>query len=68
MIQLNDIPHDTNFAHVSITRIGESRNTDYRVSQSVAKLESEERTITSIRTGEELRNNFERWKNANFTK
>lgn len=33
MNQLKDIPHDINFAHVSITRIGDSRNTDYRVSQ-----------------------------------
>lgn len=33
MNQLKDIPHNINFAHISITRIGDSRNTDYRVSQ-----------------------------------
>ena len=36
MTQLNDISHDTNFAHITITRIGDSRNTDYQVSQSEA--------------------------------
>jgi len=66
MTQLNDIPHDTNFAHISITRIGDSRNTDYRVSPSEAKSESEEGIATPILTGEDLRNNFERWKNADF--
>lgn len=40
MIQLNDIPHDTNFAHIAITRVGDTRNTDYRISQSEAKPES----------------------------
>ena len=40
MTQLSDIPHNTNFAHVSVTRIGDSRSTDYRVSPSEAKPES----------------------------
>lgn len=66
MTQLNDIPHDTNFAHITITRIGDNRNTDYRVSQSEARLESEEGITAPILTGEDLRNNFERWKHANF--
>jgi len=66
MIQLSDIPHDTNFAHISITRLGDSRNTDYQVSPSEARLESEERTAAPLLTGEDLRNNFERWKHGNF--
>ena len=40
MTQLSDIPHDTNFAHITITRIGDRRNTDYRVSVSEAKPET----------------------------
>jgi hypothetical protein len=40
MIQLNTVPHDTNFAHIIITRVGDSRNTRYQVSRSEANLES----------------------------
>lgn len=32
MAELNTIPHDTNFAHITITRIGESRQTRYQLS------------------------------------
>ena len=67
MTQLNDIPHDTNFAHVSITRIGDSRNTDYQVSQSEAKPADEERITAPILKGEDIQHNYGRWKNANFT-
>src|SRR3989304_3200220 len=40
MTQLNDIPHDTPFAHIVITRVGDSRDTRYQISQSESKLES----------------------------
>jgi hypothetical protein len=67
MIQLNGIPHDTNFAHIAITRVGDSRNTDYRISQSEAKPAGEEAATAPILTGEDIKNNFARWKNANVT-
>jgi hypothetical protein len=37
MIELNAVPHDTNFAHITITRLGDVRNTRYQISQSEAK-------------------------------
>ena len=37
MNQLKDIPHDTNFAHINITRLGDSRNTRYEISTDEAK-------------------------------
>lgn len=67
MTQLNDIPHDTNFAHVTITRIGDSRNTDYRVSPSETKPADEERITAPILKGKDIQHNYGRWKNANFT-
>ena len=67
MTQLSDIPHDTNFAHISITRIGDSRSTDYRVLPSEAKPADEERVTAPILKGEGRQSNYERWKNANFT-
>jgi hypothetical protein len=36
MIQLNGILHDTNFAHIAITRVGDTRNTQYQIQQSEA--------------------------------
>lgn len=42
MTDLNDIPHETNWAHIAITRLGESRDTRYQISPSEAKPESEE--------------------------
>jgi len=32
MAALNNIPHDTNWAHIAITRLGEGRNTTYQIS------------------------------------
>jgi len=41
---LSTISHDINWAHITITRLGEGRNTSYQISpQSEAMLESEER-------------------------
>lgn len=44
MADLNDIPHDTNWGRITITRLGEGRSTRYSVlPQSEAKQESEEK-------------------------
>jgi len=67
MTQLNDISHDTNFAHISITRLGDSRSTDYRISQSEAKPADEERITARSLNREDIRRNYRRWENANFT-
>lgn len=38
MTDTNDIPHSTNWAHIAITRLGDSRNTRYQIlPQSEAK-------------------------------
>jgi len=38
MTDTNDIPHSTNWAHITITRLGDSRSTRYQISpQSEAK-------------------------------
>lgn len=66
MTQLNDISHDTNFAHISITRLGDSRSTDYRISQSEAKPESEEKTTAPIAVRKDISNEYARWKDAKF--
>ena len=43
MTVLSTIPHDINWARVTITRLGEGRKTKYQIaSQSEAKQESEE--------------------------
>ena len=42
MVGLNNIPHDTNWAHIAITRLGAGRDTRYQISPSEAKQESEE--------------------------
>lgn len=31
MIELKAVPHDTNLAHITITRLGDDRSTRYRV-------------------------------------
>lgn len=43
MIELNKLQHADKFAHVTITRIGEGRNTRYKISQSEEQRQSEER-------------------------
>jgi len=46
MTDTNDIPHSTNWAHITITRLGDSRNTRYQISaRSEAKQESEEQQV-----------------------
>ncbi len=46
MTDTNDIPHSTNWAHIAITRLGDSRNTRYQIlPQSEAKQESEEQQV-----------------------
>jgi len=43
MTALSTIPHDINWARVTITRLGEGRNTRYQISaQSEAKQEEKE--------------------------
>ena len=37
MTELNTIPHETNWAHVTITRVGDSRKTRYQILPSEAK-------------------------------
>ena len=37
MVELNNILHDTNWAHITITRLGVGRDTRYQISQSEAK-------------------------------
>jgi len=45
MTDLNAIPHDNNLARITITRLGEGRNTVHRVlPQSEAKQASDEAT------------------------
>ena len=39
MVELNNISHDTNWAHITITRLGMGRDTRYQISQSEAKPE-----------------------------
>ena len=39
MVELNNISHDTNCAHITITRLGMGRDTRYQISQSEAKPE-----------------------------
>jgi hypothetical protein len=40
MIELKAVPHDTNLAHITITRLGDDRSTRYRVLPSETKPES----------------------------
>jgi len=47
MTDLNAIQHNTNWAHITITRLGEARNTTYRIlPRSEAEHESEEQQQT----------------------
>ena len=39
MVELNNISHVTNWAHITITRLGMGRDTRYQISQSEAKPE-----------------------------
>lgn len=41
MTDLNTILHDTNWARVTITRIGDSRNTQYQVQQLEADMKTD---------------------------
>ena len=68
MTVLSTIPHDINWARVTITRLGEGRNTKYQISpQTIAKAEGEQE-------GEELQqplpiaNNFIRGKYGHIIK
>jgi hypothetical protein len=65
MIELKAVPHDTNLAHTTITRLGDDRSTRYRVLPSEARPAGEERATAPILTGEDIHNNYERWKNVN---
>jgi hypothetical protein len=40
MIELKAVPHETNLAHVTITRLGDDRSTRYRVSPGEAEPET----------------------------
>ena len=48
MVELNNIPHDTNWAHITITRLGAGRDTRYQISPSEAKSSSEETQQTQL--------------------
>ena len=67
MIDLNAVPHTENLAHITITRLGEERSTRYQISSSEAKPADEEAATAPILTGQDIKNNFERWRNANVT-
>jgi len=67
MIDLKALPHTETLVPISITRLGEERSTRYQISQSEAKPAREEAATAPILTGQDIKNNFERWRNANVT-
>jgi hypothetical protein len=67
MIDLKALPHTETLVPITITRLGEERTTRYQISQSEAKPADEERITAPILTGQDIKNNFARWKNANVT-
>lgn len=67
MIDLKTLPHTETLVPITITRLGEERSTRYQISLSEAKPAREEAATAPLLTGEDIHNNFERWKHANVT-
>ena len=62
MIELKAVPHETNLAHITITRLGDDRSTRYRVAPDSAKQPSliNYQAIAEARTQEAINSLKER--------